>query len=476
MGELAVQAEEEKHVCQYIVKLLEKNFPGLENRIRLYFFSNISEEDMAAEDYQTYVKKDGYEILAERKEPGFRDSRINEWGRKSTAQWFFVSKYRSESMVVLAETILNELQEKFTDHLYFQRIREDIGLYEAGETDGRADYFFELVRDGEKLKNACAKKILAREGLPSWQMLVQISAQYYEKRPLNARLYFVNADAFGILSAQNNSVNDDDSDERSALILLADEEKEEKYQLQGKNLRTIRKIMEAAPDGQGILVNRDNGAMCAIADQKECEKLSRVYIQFQGHLNWKVVIDREEALCYCDGEYQFPGLGEMEPEYVRLLNESGISPERKEGIRSIIKRLSQQPHGTAIVFMEQSLLEPEVVRLSSMNRCHAVESIPLSDLTDDMLMGLTSIDGALMADLDGRCRGIGAILDGDAVVKGNPGRGARYNSLTNYVTQFVLKKQVGPAECFAIIFSEDRRVDLAFCGDLMADFVSTGKN
>ena len=77
-----------------------------------------------------------------------------------------------------------------------------------------------------------------------------------------------------------------------------------------------------------------------------------------------------------------------------------------------------------------------------------------------MIIGITAIDGALMANLDGMCCAIGAILDGDAVVRGDPGRGSRYNSLANYIARFKQKKKAGKGTCFAVIFSEDERIDI----------------
>jgi hypothetical protein len=58
-------------------------------------------------------------------------------------------------------------------------------------------------------------------------------------------------------------------------------------------------------------------------------------------------------------------------------------------------------------------------------------------------------------DTDCRCRCIGAILDGDAVTRGSPARGARYNSTVNYINR---RAQLD--EYFVgIVVSEDGTVD-----------------
>lgn len=81
------------------------------------------------------------------------------------------------------------------------------------------------------------------------------------------------------------------------------------------------------------------------------------------------------------------------------------------------------------------------------------------------MSGIASIDGAIIADIDGRFHVVGAILDGESVVEGNSGRGARYNSLVNYVN-WIYKKYTDTSEkiqkawCFAVVLSEDGMVDL----------------
>ena len=133
---------------------------------------------------------------------------------------------------------------------------------------------------------------------------------------------------------------------------------------------------------------------------------------------------------------------------------------KRENIKKIIEKLSRQPHGTSVVFIDERSLKDEIERLAGLNRLHKVKAFQLMEQEDGMIMGITAIDGALMANLDGMCCAIGAILDGDAVVRGDPGRGSRYNSLANYIARFKQKKKAGKGTCFAVIFSEDERIDI----------------
>ena len=61
----------------------------------------------------------------------------------------------------------------------------------------------------------------------------------------------------------------------------------------------------------------------------------------------------------------------------------------------------------------------------------------------------------MIADFQGKIHAIGAILDGEAVVEADMSRGARYNSLKNYINWLIKYKKYEPNQCFAVIMSED---------------------
>lgn len=65
---------------------------------------------------------------------------------------------------------------------------------------------------------------------------------------------------------------------------------------------------------------------------------------------------------------------------------------------------------------------------------------------------VTAIDGAVLVSPDATCFAIGVILDGRATPKGNPARGARYNSAIRYVES--------QNQSLAIVVSEDGGVNL----------------
>ena len=70
---------------------------------------------------------------------------------------------------------------------------------------------------------------------------------------------------------------------------------------------------------------------------------------------------------------------------------------------------------------------------------------------------ITAIDGAVLVDPSSTCHAIGVILDGSITKKGDPSRGARYNSAVRYVES---QKEDHTYTCLAIVVSEDGTVNL----------------
>lgn len=71
----------------------------------------------------------------------------------------------------------------------------------------------------------------------------------------------------------------------------------------------------------------------------------------------------------------------------------------------------------------------------------------------------TAIDGAVLIDRKGTCYAIGVILDGKAQISVNPARGARYNSVKNYLASPVYMDREG-VNAMAVIVSEDGSTDV----------------
>jgi hypothetical protein len=171
-------------------------------------------------------------------------------------------------------------------------------------------------------------------------------------------------------------------------------------------------------------------------------------VEFVDHYKWQLV-HADAVLMRV--EYGIPGLPRPPLDRTALAAAAlrvfpDTAPEVERRLWRIVETAMEQTHGTTIVVSEIAAQEAE--RLE--RQCTRVEPVVLGE---DMVRRVTSIDGAVLLDREGRCHAVGAILDGRATADGRAARGARYNSALRYV------KDVG-APTLAVVVSEDGRVDV----------------
>ncbi len=209
-----------------------------------------------------------------------------------------------------------------------------------------------------------------------------------------------------------------------------------------KNHMILRKMLELTRYGMALALN--DHMVLGLADSSK--------------FNSQIIISKANQWKYCkNGETVFSvnnGIVNVNTPPAEI--KKYIPDEKKKDlpnidvIESIAQSASNQPHGTTIVFTSKAEIESQ--RLETFNRCSLIEPVELMG-NDKLILSLTSIDGALIAAFDGKCYGIGAILDGEAVKPGNLGRGARYNSALNYVAW---QRTKNPDDLYCvIIISED---------------------
>lgn len=184
----------------------------------------------------------------------------------------------------------------------------------------------------------------------------------------------------------------------------------------------------------------------------ECENvLGKLY--FSSGKNWRFVWDKEE-IGY-DGSAFF-ARKRFSDQRILLMDLSFMCTEEEVTQFSIIVgRLMNQKHGTMLVI--SSIARSEATRLGSLRRAIDVKNYKLSSLSDQELLMISSIDGCILSDTHGNCTALGAILDGEANIATDIGRGARYNSALTYI----MKMKEENVKAAAVIISEDGTVDIA---------------
>lgn len=213
------------------------------------------------------------------------------------------------------------------------------------------------------------------------------------------------------------------------------------------NIRYIRKVLEISDRQVPLLVTFDNKIIGLIKEvmPQECR------INFLGTLKWDIFWNGY-TIKFRDGMFKIPC---SKNEVINFGTNFDISKDNIKRIRCVIQQAVRQTHGTSIILSTRENVIREVDRLCKYNRGIKISPVDLVK-HQDFIINLTAIDGAIMIDTECICYGIGMILDGEAMSKGTPSRGARYNSVVNYIKT----KEASGEKYSAIIISEDNTVDV----------------
>ena len=210
-----------------------------------------------------------------------------------------------------------------------------------------------------------------------------------------------------------------------------------------------RKMLEMASDGVALISDAAHvHGLGAVSDEYDPSLEDLFVVEFVDHYKWE--LSHADAVLM-RVEYGVPGLAHpplhraaLGAVVARVFPDTPAEVDRR--LWRVVETAMEQPHGTMIVVSARAA--EEAARLQS--QCTRIEPLILGE---DMIRRVTSIDGAVLLDAEGRCHAVGAILDGRATDDGRPARGARYNSALRYVAD---------AGCptLAVVISEDGRVDV----------------
>ena len=170
-------------------------------------------------------------------------------------------------------------------------------------------------------------------------------------------------------------------------------------------------------------------------------------VHISGHHHWELCHAGKSMMRVQYGQPSLPktrtDTHKLRIDLVRVFE--GISTEDCDRLVSLVEAAVEESHGTMLVISADAANEA---------RRLAAQCIPVKPrrISPNLLRHVTPIDGAVLLSPEGRCFAIGTILDGIASAKGDPSRGARYNSAVRYI-------EATEAACLAVVVSEDGRVD-----------------
>ena len=220
-----------------------------------------------------------------------------------------------------------------------------------------------------------------------------------------------------------------------------------------ENLRQIRKLVELSDKYVALVIN-DTGRIIGLTTgdvwPSECK------VRIWGHLAWTITYEDNKKISYYDARYHIHSTRQKGIGLARCLGSFGrsLNEEQIYNIERVIRQAARQRHGTIIIIGSHDHAVSESERLCNARTATGILPVCLHEKLN-LIPYLTSIDGAVIMDADCRCQCIGAILDGDAVTRGTPARGARYNSTVNYITRRGQLDQT----FVGIVVSEDGTVD-----------------
>lgn len=219
------------------------------------------------------------------------------------------------------------------------------------------------------------------------------------------------------------------------------------------NYRGVRKLLEVASENLDLLCGASGiygfGTLNRLPYNQVMEDL--FVVEFSGHYSWKLLHAENEMMVVKYGLPNLPKKLISYEDFKTRVNQifSRIHDEDLANLWALVREAITQKHGTMIVVSNKAA--KEAMRLK--NQSTMIRPIALRP---ELMLPVSSIDGAILVAPNAICHAIGVILDGIASDKGNSARGARYNSAIRYLDYAREQKH----SCLIMVVSEDGTVDL----------------
>ena len=205
--------------------------------------------------------------------------------------------------------------------------------------------------------------------------------------------------------------------------------------------RAMRKILQLSDSTMPVLA--DSTCAYGLGTSKTAQDV--VEVSITGHAKWEASVNGDKFLRVSYGKATIPNQ-QIEKDELKDTAERTVGNANINRIWNIVRTAQQNGQGATIVVSKDP--EAETARLST-------EGMPIEPdyLEPAEIVGLCSVDGAVIIGPDGRCYAFGVILDGVADESGDRARGARFNSALRYQN----RKTPGS---MIIVISDDGTIDL----------------
>jgi hypothetical protein len=214
-------------------------------------------------------------------------------------------------------------------------------------------------------------------------------------------------------------------------------------------IRRVRKFLEMCQGELSLLTDSKQVWGWAKYDEKLhlTQTADVLTVRFVGQSHWRLLHRNEVLMEVVYGEPKLPR-PPADPADVKAKIEAkftNLPAGAADRLVDLVKHAMKAEHGTMLIVSANAAAE--AARLTK-----STKGIKPFTPTEPTIVAASAIDGGILVDLEGKCHGIGIILDGEAGDGENPARGARYNSAIRY-----LRKH--PESLIAVV-SEDKTVDV----------------
>lgn len=357
------------------------------------------------------------------------------------------------------------------EEVYYEWIAEEFSAAMNAVTD--QDMLGALDRDG--VKERFRRDVSEEFHWYMWEIyaiplniITAISGIYYEKETCCSNLSFCLVD----ISRED----------------LRGMELEQPIKLGTKMIKRIRKQLQTGKEDQCLMLCR-KGSEWEVRGLYKADGVREKSINFRvtRHMAWSMWVGEKLAVCFENGNYvinsKWHQLANLEEKYQALFG------KKLEGkMREVCLEAFDQKHGTILVIIgEDTDHTKDFAKKEAERLAPTGVKIKPDFLPEGFIKSLTSIDGAVIVNENGKCYGYSMILDGPARssqnqdgeeqkekgagekefsslkqrVVGNPDYGARHNSAKRYI------KRCGDNGLTAIeiVVSEDGPVTIFTTGD-----------
>lgn len=211
----------------------------------------------------------------------------------------------------------------------------------------------------------------------------------------------------------------------------------------------VRKLLETHQPGYALLSDgHEVYGLGQVNLESSVPDQTLFNINFLSHYTWELAYGLRPLMRVVYGHPRMPEEAIREDRFRGLCQRlfGDTAAYDADALWQLTMTATEQPHGTMVVITPKAAREVERLQQQA-------APIEPARLAPEGVLALTAVDGAIVADPLGVVHAFSVILDGKATSKGNPARGARYNSALRYTGSHKVP-------CIAVVVSEDGTIDV----------------